>query len=56
MSLPIGWVSAPIGDLCTLVNGKAFKPSDWETSGLPIIRIQNLNRRGAEFNYCATSG
>jgi type I restriction enzyme, S subunit len=52
--LPQGWVSAPIGDLCRLINGKAFKPSDWAREGLPIIRIQNLNRPDAEFNYCDT--
>ena len=43
-----------IGDLCRLINGRAFKPKDWEpkeSGGLPIIRIQNLNNRNAEFNY-----
>lgn len=29
----------------------AFKPSDWSESGLPIIRIQNLNNAEASFNY-----
>lgn len=32
-------------------NGKAFKPSDWSNSGLPIVRIQNLNNDEKEFNY-----
>lgn len=54
MTLPQGWVTAEIGDLCSLINGKAFKPSDWARSGLPIIRIQNLNRPDAEFNFCDT--
>jgi type I restriction enzyme, S subunit len=44
-------VTTPIGDLCDLANGKAFKPSDWAREGLPIIRIQNLNRPDADFNY-----
>src|SRR5687768_13295056 len=39
-----------IGDVCQLVNGRAFKPSDWTTEGLRIIRIQNLNGEGASFN------
>jgi type I restriction enzyme S subunit len=44
------WREARLGDLCKLVNGMAFKPEDWTATGLPIIRIQNLN--GAEaFNY-----
>ena len=49
--LPNGWLNAPIGDLCELINGRAFKPTDWKDSGLPIIRIQNLNNSNATFNY-----
>jgi type I restriction enzyme S subunit len=49
--LPSGWVEAPIRDLCELINGKAFKPSDWSTDGLPIVRIQNLNNSNSSFNY-----
>ena len=45
------WVVAQIGWLCKLVNGRAFKPSDWSNEGLPIIRIQNLNNASASFNY-----
>lgn len=52
MTLPEGWGRAPIGDLCDLINGKAFKPSDWSQTGLPIIRIQNLNKPDAEYNFC----
>ena len=52
MTLPTGWGRAPIGDLCDLINGKAFKPTDWSQAGLPIIRIQNLNKPEAEYNFC----
>lgn len=31
-----------LGDCATFINGYAFKPSDWGSVGLPIIRIQNL--------------
>lgn len=48
--LPYGWVRAPIRSLCTLHNGRAFRPEDWRTEGLPIVRIQNLNNRRAPFN------
>jgi len=48
---PTTWVSARIGDLCDLINGKAFKPEDWSSKGLPIIRIQNLNNPEAKFNH-----
>ena len=43
-----------IGKICNLINGRAFKPEDWESknsTGLPIIRIQNLNNSNSEFNY-----
>lgn len=49
--LPEGWVNAPIKELCHLINGKAFKPSEWSTTGLPIVRIQNLNNPSASYNY-----
>jgi type I restriction enzyme, S subunit len=48
---PNGWTVAPIGDLCSLNNGRAFKPTEWSDSGLPIVRIQNLNDPKAKFNY-----
>lgn len=49
--LPQGWAGTTIGEICDLVNGKAFKPSDWSASGLPIVRIQNLNRPDTKFNH-----
>jgi type I restriction enzyme S subunit len=49
--VPVNWVETKIGELCDLVNGMAFKPSDWGSSGLPIVRIQNLNRPDAKFNF-----
>ena len=50
---PTGWTRKTIGSLCNLINGRAFKPSDWPTAGLPIVRIQNLNNSNAKFNYFA---
>lgn len=44
----------PIGSVCQLLNGRAFKSEEWETQeggGLPIVRIQNLNNPNASFNY-----
>ena len=41
-----------IGDVCDLINGRAFKPAEWASSGLPIVRIQNLNSPDSEFNHC----
>ncbi|MEM7353122.1 MAG: restriction endonuclease subunit S [Acidobacteriota bacterium] len=47
---PPGWETRPIGELCTFVNGHGFRASEWSESGLPIIRIQNLNGT-ADFKY-----
>lgn len=44
-----------LGKLCKLINGKAFKPEDWSTDGVPIIRIQNLNDSSKPFNYWSGS-
>jgi type I restriction enzyme, S subunit len=49
--LPPGWVQTSIGAIADLINGRAFKPSDWGTKGLPIVRIQNLNRQDTPFNH-----
>jgi type I restriction enzyme S subunit len=35
-----------------MFNGRAFKPTEWRATGLPIVRIQNLNNPNAGFNYC----
>ena len=48
------WPMVEIGAVSNLVNGRAFKPSQWEgadSGGLPIIRIQNLNSEESKFNY-----
>jgi type I restriction enzyme S subunit len=40
-----------LDEICTLQNGRAFKKAEWVSSGVPIIRIQNLNNPEAAFNY-----
>lgn len=39
-----------LGDVADFINGCAFKPDDWHSAGLPIIRIQNLTDPDASFN------
>ena len=51
MKLPNSWTEIQIGEMAQYINGKAFKPSDWKNTGLPIIRIQNLNDLNAKCNY-----
>ena len=45
------WSKKALKEICVAVNGRAFKPSDWSEFGRPIIRIENLNNKGAPFNY-----
>ena len=48
--VPNNWALVRLGQAVELVNGRAFKPSDWTPTGLPIVRIQNLNNPTASFN------
>jgi type I restriction enzyme S subunit len=50
--LPASWLWVRIGDHLELINGMAFKPTDWKQTGIKIVRIQNLNRLDAPFNFC----
>lgn len=43
-----------LGTVAEYINGRAFKPSEWENNGLPIIRIQNLTNPNAPFNYSSS--
>jgi type I restriction enzyme, S subunit len=45
------WPTKPLGNVCELINGRAFKTDEWQDVGLPIIRIQNLNDPTKPFNY-----
>lgn len=50
-SLPHGWTWTKLEMLMEMFNGRAFKQTEWATTGLPIIRIQNLNDKSAPFNF-----
>ena len=47
---PLGWCKTQLKYIADYVNGRAFKPEEWETNGLPIVRIQNLNDETAPYN------
>ena len=49
-NLPEGWAVIKVGNVAKYTNGRAFKPEEWESIGLPIIRIQNLNDADAPYN------
>lgn len=45
------WKKHKLGSLATLINGRAYSISEWESSGAPVIRLQNLTGRGEIFYY-----
>src|SRR5215813_6722944 len=51
IAAPTEWGASELGEEADLINGSAFKPDDWKTTGVPIVRIQNLKDRNATFNY-----
>lgn len=52
--VPEHWEVRKLKHVTRFHNGIAFKPSDWAQSGIPIIRIQNLNGSNL-FNYTKRS-
>jgi type I restriction enzyme, S subunit len=50
---PAEWREASFSSLADYANGRAFKPEDWGTSGLPIIRIAQITNPKAETNFYA---
>lgn len=42
MEVPDGYSIKKLSDLCTIYNGYAFKSIDYKKSGIPLIRISNI--------------
>lgn len=40
--VPEGWRRLPVAQLGEFLNGFAFKPSDWQETGMPIIKIKEM--------------
>jgi type I restriction enzyme S subunit len=40
--LPLAWVACRVGDVMRLKNGFAFKSTDYTDSGVPLVRISNI--------------
>lgn len=40
--VPEGWERLPVAHLGEFLNGFAFKPSDWQETGMPIIKIKEM--------------
>jgi type I restriction enzyme S subunit len=49
--VPEHWEVSKVKLLADYINGFPFKPAEWGAKGRPIIRIQNLTKEHAPFNY-----
>ena len=52
-NVPTHWTESKVKFLGRYINGYPFKPDDWNVTGRPIIRIQNLTNPGTPFNRFA---
>lgn len=44
------WETKTLGEVALFINGRAYHISEWENSGVPVIRLQNLTG-GDEYYY-----
>jgi type I restriction enzyme S subunit len=45
--IPEGWEFRKLANICKVLNGRAYKNSEFKDSGIPIVRIQNLSGKGS---------
>jgi type I restriction enzyme S subunit len=44
--IPEGWQVRKLKSICQVINGRAYKNTEFKEQGTPIVRIQNLSRSG----------
>jgi len=44
--IPEGWEVKKLKEVCRVINGRAYKNTEFKEEGIPIVRIQNLSKRG----------
>ena len=49
--IPVDWEVVTLGTASSFINGRAYSLHEWENSGTPVIRLQNLTGRGDEYYY-----
>lgn len=45
------WEEKNLGQIAEFINGRAYNITEWETRGVPVIRLQNLTGRGEDYYY-----
>lgn len=49
--IPEEWSIVKQEEVVSFYNGRAYKLSEWEKTGTPVIRLQNLTGTGSEYYY-----
>jgi type I restriction enzyme S subunit len=50
--LPLGWSRTPLGEICKLKNGYAFKSDSYIKEGTPVIRISDIGDGKVDLTSC----
>ena len=50
-AIPVNWEIVEQKEVATFFNGRAYKLSEWEEEGTPVIRLQNLTGSGQDYYY-----
>lgn len=51
INVPNGWRLCQQSEVATFYNGRAYKLTEWEDEGTPVIRLQNLTGSGDKYYY-----
>jgi type I restriction enzyme S subunit len=46
----IDWENRKIGQVCKVISGYAFKSSEFQETGIPVLKIANIRNGNVEFN------
>ena len=49
--IPEGWQVRKQGEIAEFSNGRAYKLTEWEKEGTPVIRLQNLTGSGKDYYF-----
>lgn len=42
--IPQGWKLGKLADVCRVIPGYAFRSSDWQSNGVPVVKIKNIQQ------------
>lgn len=51
-NLPQGWRMGTLGEYSTVKSGFAFKSDWWQTAGIPVIKIGNIDDNTIDYSTC----